>query len=346
MRVNGLIVLGISLADSMGVRVEKLFLSLKSYLFSTRLLPCKPDEQAVFKRFRLFFLLFLFLPLYLKAQPGLENKVKIRMNDPEVMVSVDRPDATKGETVTLTIAAIPEGYQAVVTAGKIFGEDESAWDLQLTAFSSGTAVFTFTMPEYAVYIDIKVEVKDSASQLYALTVETPGVAADQVSVTIEGGGVTGNASSGYRAEAGREVTVTLQTPLADRLTLTGTEAFAPDGSWRWVSLSGSRTATSLTFTMPAAAVTVRFSIWEDTTPPMPPIPPTANESAGLSGLSLCTVDGTVNIVSDRDYEAFVYTFGGRTVRRLRLVAGSEQQFTLPHGAYILRAGNRTVKFHL
>lgn len=197
--------------------------------------------------------------------------------------------------------------------------------------------------------------------------------AGKVSVKVEVGGATVDASSGYQAEVGKKVTVTLQTPLAAKLTLKKTEAFAPDGSWRWVGLSGSPAVTTLTFTMPSAAVTIRFTIEEDTTidPPVnpddptdpdepdnpdnpnipdepvdPDNPATANDPVALPGLHIQTSAGMLRLNSDSPCRATVYTFGGRRVAVFRLETGVEQQQALPRGAYILRSGSHGIKFTL
>ena len=445
MKVNKLLFLKITSSDLSESGTNKLYLPLKSYPRSTCEIPRMPDKQSLSNVFRLIFLLFLVLPLNLSAQPGLNNRVNSRVNDSEVTVKVDKPSAPTGETVTITLEGIPEGKKATVTVGEAFGQSDVS-----VSEDSDAGTYTFTMPDYAVYINVKIEAINTTIQSYPLTIETPGVADGKVTVTVEGSGVTGDAASGYRAEAGKEVTVTLKTPLADKLKLTKTEAFAPDGSWRWADLTGNLTATTLTFMMPATAVTVRFALEEDTTPDIPDVPDvpdvpdtpdipdvpdvpetvyytvtlprlegavtdpaagnhqvesddhfifyllldaaydqsvpvvttgdgetltprvsdgayivknvrsdmeisidgirrnaaTANEAVGLSGWRLRTAGGMVSIVSDCDCEATVYTFGGRAVRRLHLTGGSEQQFTLPRGAYLLCAGKRILKFHL
>lgn len=433
MKVNKLLFLKITSGDCPKSEANKLFLRLKSYPCSTSWIPRMPDKQTLNKVIRLVFLLLLILPLDLSAQPGLNNTIKIRVNDPAVTVDVDKPSAKEGEAVTLTLEGVSEGKEATVTVGREFGQsDVSVSDGSL----SGT--YIFTMPDYAVYIDVKVEATNVDILSYPLTVETPGAAAGKVSVTVTADGVTGDASTGYRAEAGQEMTVTLKTPLPTTFTLKKTEAFAPNGSWRWTDLSGNQTVTSLTFTMPATAVTVRFTMEEDTTPDVPDVPDTpdvpevvyyavtlprvegaatdpaagnhpvesgnsftfyvlldaiydqsvpvittsdgqtitprvsdgayivenvrddveifidgirkneatTNHTIGLPGLRLRAADGTVGIVSDCGCEATVYTFSGRVVYRLHLTGGSEQQFTLPRGAYILCAGKHTVKFNL
>lgn len=300
----------------------------------------------------LVLLLFLLLPLNLKAQPGLDNVIKIRVNDPAVTATVDNQSPKKGDNVTLTLQDIPEGKTATVTVGDRFGGTE----VNVTPNTGST--YTFDMPDHSVYIDVNIESSPSSSS-FPFTVETPGVAAGKVSVKVEVGGATVNAPSGYQAEADQQVTVILQTPLAAKLTLKKTEAFAPDGSWRWVGLSGSSAVTTLTFTMPSAAVTIRFSIEEDTTtdPPVGPVDPpvnpgdpddpaTANEPVALPGLHIQTSAGMLRLNSDSPCRATVYTFGGRRVAVFRLETGVEQQQALPRGAYILHSGSHGIKFTL
>lgn len=236
------------------------------------------------------------------------------------------------------------------------------------------------MPDHPVYIDVKIESSTTSSSLFPFTVETSGVAAGKVSVEVEVDGATVNASSGYQAEAGKQVTVTLQTPLAAKLRLKKTEAFALDGSWRWVGLSGSSAVMTLTFTMPSTTVTIRFTIEEDTTidPPVGPVDPpvnpgdptdpdepdnpdnpnipdepvdpddpaTANEPVALPGLHIQTSAGMLRLNSDSPCRATVYTFGGRRVAVFRLETGVEQQQALPRGAYILHSGSHGIKFTL
>lgn len=267
MKVNKLLFLKITSSDLSESGTNKLYLPLKSYPRSTCEIPRMPDKQFLSNVFRLIFLLFLVLPLNLSAQPGLNNRVNSRINDSEVTVKVDKPSAPAGETVTITLEGIPEGKKAAVTVGKAFGQSDVS-----VSEDSNDGTYTFTMPDYVVYIDVAVQPVSTTPASYPLTIETPGVADGKVTVTVEGPGVTGDAASGYLAEAGKEVTVTLETPLPDKLKLTKTEAFAPDGSWRWADLSGSLTATALTFIMPATAVTVRFALEEDTTPDIPDTP--------------------------------------------------------------------------
>lgn len=209
-----------------------------------------------------FILLILSVSFHVFADPGFINKVYIRTNTGLVTASVDKSDAANNETVTLTVTDIPNGYEVIVTASKAIGSDEGKLNLSNGVSSvPGTTVFTFTMPDYTVYIDIQVEPEKSSSlQEYSITVETLGVLPGQTSFTIEGDGIKGDALSGYRIEAGKTVTVTLTILSTAMLKLTKTEAFAPDGSWRWVDLSGNGGVMNLTFTMPSAAVVVRFTL--------------------------------------------------------------------------------------
>lgn len=118
--------------------------------------------------------------------------------------------------------------------------------------------------------------------------------------------------------------------------------------------------------MPSTAVTVRFTIHEDTTPdpPVGPVDPpvnppdepdipvdpddpaTAVDPIALPGLHIRTSAGTLHLIADYPDQATIYTFGGRMVAALRLETGVERQQVLPRGAYILRYGNRSIKFTL
>lgn len=373
MNLNELIHFCLALDSQTAIMTNKLFFLLKCHLNSTCILPLKSYNRMVNRMIPLVLLLFLLLPLNLKAQPGLDNAIKIRVNDPAVTATVDNQSPKKGDNVTLTLQDIPEGKTATVTVGDTFGGTE----VNVTPNTGST--YTFDMPDHSVYIDVNIESSPSSSS-FPFTVETPGVAAGKVSVKVEVDGTTVNAPSGYQAEADQQVTVTLQTPLATKLTLKKTEAFAPDGSWRWVGLSGNPAVTTLTFTMPSAAVTIRFTIEEDTTidPPVGPVDPpvnpddptdpdepdnpdtpnipdepvdpdnpaTANEPVALPGLHIQTSAGMLRLNSDSPCQATVYTFGGRRVAVFRLETGVEQQQALPRGAYILCSGNRSFKFTL
>ena len=322
-------------------------------------------------------LLFLILPLYLNAQSGLGTRITTRVNNPAVTVNVDNLSAQSGAIVTFTLQGVPDGKIAVVKVINTTSNEE------VSVSPKATNTYTITMPADPVYIDVDIQSSTTApAAFYPLTVETAGVAAGKVSVDVKVNDVTINAPSDYQAEAGREVTVTLQTPLAPELTLTKTEAFAPDGSWRWTGLSGNAAVTTLTFTMPATAVTVRFTIYEDTTidPPVGPVDPddpavnppvepddpvdpdpdpdepdipvepddpaTAVDPIALPGLHIRTSAGTLRLIADYPGQATIYTFSGQRVAALRLETGVERQQALPRGVYILRSGNRSIKFTL
>lgn len=369
MNVNGLIHFCLASDSHMAMKANKPFLLSKSHRFSTCILLRMPGNKVNDRLISLALLLFLLLPLNLKAQPGLDNAINIRVNDPAVTVTLDNQSPKQGETVTVTLQNLPEGKVATVTAGRTFGDGDAG--LTFSGGSSPETTYTFTMPNYQVYINVDVQSSSTVSS--PLTIETPGVASGKVSVKVEVDGVTVNGSPGYQAEAGKEVTVTLQTPLAPKLTLTKTEAFAPDGSWRWTDLSGNAAVTTLTFIMPSTAVTVRFTIHEDTTPdpPVGPVDPpvepddpvdpdpdepdipvdpddpaTAVDPIALPGLHIRTSAGTLCLIADYPDQATIYTFGGRMVAALRLETGVERQQVLPRGAYILRYGNRSIKFTL
>lgn len=367
MNVNGLIHFCLASDSHTAMKANKPFLLSKSHHFSTCILLRMPGNKVNDRLISLALLLFLLLPLNLKAQPGLDNAINIRVNDPAVTVTLDNQSPKQGDEVTITLLGIPAGKTATVTVGSTFGGTE----VNLSNGPTLETTYTFTMPNYPVYINVDVQSSSTVSS--PLTIETPGVASGKVSVKVEVDGVTVNGSPGYQAEAGKEVTVTLQTPLAPKLTLTKTEAFAPDGSWRWTDLSGNAAVTTLTFIMPSTAVTVRFTIHEDTTPdpPVGPVDPpvepddpvdpdpvepdipvdpddpaTAVDPIALPGLHIRTSAGTLCLITDYPDQATIYTFGGRMVAALRLETGVERQQVLPRGAYILRYGNRSIKFTL
>lgn len=353
----------------MAMRANKPFFPLKSHPLSTCILLWTPDNKVVDWLIPLVTLLFLLLPLNLKAQLVLDNSINIRVNDPAVTVAVDNQSPLQGDEVTVTLKDVPAGKTADVTVGKAFGGTE------VTVGKDASGTYTFTMPDYPVYINVTIQSSVTSPSSYLLTVETAGVAAGKVSFEVTGSNISGDASAGWQAEAGREVAVTLQTPPASKLTLTKTEAFAPDGSWRWTSLSGNAAVTTLTFTMPSTAVTVRFTIHEDTSidPPVGPVnppvepddpiypdpdpdepdipvepddPATAVDPMAFPGLHIRTSAGTLRLIADYSGQATIYTFGGRMVAALRLETGVERQQALPRGAYILHSGNRSIKFTL
>lgn len=371
MNVNELIHFCLASDSHTAMRAKKPFLPSKNPRLSTCILLWMPDNKVTDRLIPLIFLLFLMLPLNLNAQPGLDNAINIRVNDPAVTVTVDNQSPKQGDQVTLTLQGVPEGKTATVTAGNTFGGTE----VSVSEGSTPGTTYIFTMPDYPVYINVDIQSSATSPSSYPLTVETAGVAAGKVSVAVTGSNISGDASAGRQAEAGKKVTITLQTPLAPKLTLTKTEAFASDGSWRWTGLSGNAAVTTLTFTMPSTAVTVRFTIHEDTTPdpPVGPVDPpvepddpvdpdpdpdepdipvdpddpaTAVDPIALPGLHIRTSAGTLRLIADYPGQATIYTFGGRMVAVFRLETGVEQQQALPRGAYILHSGNRSIKFTL
>lgn len=243
--------------EGLCVKIE--FLSLKCSLISTEFIPLVFLKHAVSSSVWKIFLLFILLPFYLQALPGAESRVKIRQNDAAVTVKVDKPMANKGEEVLITLEGIPNDKKATVTVGKAFGQD----DITISN-AENPDTYTFTMPDYAVYIDVNIQPLSADPFAYPLTIETPGVTDGKVQVAVTGDGVTGDATAGYQAEAGTAVIVTLKMPLAAKLTLTKTEAFALDGSWRWTGLSGSSVVSTLAFDMPSTAIIIRFTIHKDT----------------------------------------------------------------------------------
>nr|WP_129735166.1 hypothetical protein [Parabacteroides goldsteinii] len=432
--------IGLACSGFEGLEVKEALQASERYPVSTGFLQgifLKKTENRSVSPFRLS-VLFLFMSLFLslKAQSGFTGRFQIRVNDPAVDVTVDKPRATSGETVTITLTGMSTGQTASVKAGTTYGDNS------LSPTPGANNAYTFTMPDYTVYIDVDIQQSAPGGDAsYEIVVATPGVAEGRVRVTVSGEGVSGDASGNYLAKAGKEVTVTLQTPLADRLSLTKTEAYASDGSWRWVDLSGGIAVPTLTFTMPAAPVIVSFSIHE--APPVDPDRPdypdypyypetvyrlvtlpevegaTTDPVAGdyevenwgcftfrllvdkaysrskpvvttsrgetlkpladsvtylvkyiradldiridslrrndatanaapvqLPLLHVTTAGGTLFVESDRPCDMAVYTFGGQQVAGTRLSGNSRQSFTLPRGAYILRAGTQCIKFNL
>ena len=246
---------------------KNMFFPSKIYSISTWL----TSSISLYSRIiTLLFVLFLSIPAYLNAQPGLEGTVQIRVNDPSVAVKVDNPTARLGETVTITLDGLTAGKTATVTAGKSFDEND-------VTLNQGTEenTYTFTMPNYPVYIDVKIE-SGSDPAFYPLRIETPGVSSGKVTITVVGTEDDDVISSDsyYEAKAGTQVTATLQTPLANRLSLLSIRAYAPDGSWQFIPLiaSGGTVQNSITFTMPATEVVVRFAIHEQALPDPDPTP--------------------------------------------------------------------------
>lgn len=414
-------------------------LPLKYPLISTVLIPMAFLKHTVSSYVWKILLLFILFPFYLQALPGADNRVKIRQNDPAVTVAVDKPMANKGETVTITLSGIPSDKKAVVTVGKAFGQSDIAIS------ETGTPdTYTFPMPDHAVYVNVDVQPLSADPLSYPLVIETPGATSHEIQVKVIGVGVAGSATAGYQVEAGTAVTVTLQTPLAAKLTLTKTDAFALDGSWRWAGLAGSEAISTLTFDMPLTAVTVRFTIHKDMNPDNPDNPDepdtpggggtspsvhytvtlprvegvvtdpvagdymveawssftfrlllekaydqskpivknsrgetlrpaidkityridyvrgdqtvfiegihknmvTANDPLTLPGLRICTADGILSLATDRTRRAVVYTFGGQLVKSVDLPAGTESNFPLSHGVYILRVDNESIKIRM
>ncbi len=72
---------------------ENVFLPLKSDRISTGEIPCM---SLINKVMRFVLMLFVALPLTLKAQLELEGTVQTRVNDPAVTVTVDRSSIKAG----------------------------------------------------------------------------------------------------------------------------------------------------------------------------------------------------------------------------------------------------------
>lgn len=344
-------------------------LILKQRVFDTVFLPYFIGKVAVNKA---VLIILLFIPFYLSAQSGLSNTVQSRVNDPAVTVTVDNPTAQQGETVTITILGVPVGKKAVVKAGNAF--DDSS--LSVTTVTESEA-YSFTMPDYPVYIDVDIQPISANPTTYTLTLETPGVSSGDVTIQLEGqngGDVEFDAASGYLVKTGAKITATLQTPLSSSITLLSIRGYAPGGDWQATPLVPADGAIpmAISFTMPAADIVLQFTFHKQSAPdpgpgpgpspepepdpkpepdpapepdPDPDVPPVANEVAPVAGISLHASGGVLLIRSDRAEIAHIYRFDGALVRSLRLSAG-EQTVSLPRRPYIVRVGNECFKIGL
>lgn len=352
-----------------GLNAVNAVLILKQRVFDTVFLPYFIGKVAVNKA---VLIILLFIPFYLSAQSGLSNSVQSRVNDPAVTVTVDNPTAQQGKTVTITLTGVPAGKKAVVKAGNAFGLDQ----INLSITTSPNS-YTFTMPDYPVFIDVDIQPASTDPTTYTLTLETPGVSSGDVTIQLEGqnrGDVYFDAASGYQVKTGAKVTATLQTPLSSRITLLSIRGYAPGGDWQATPLVPADGAipTAISFTMPAADIVLQFTFHKQSAPdpgpgpgpgpspepepepepdpapdpdPEPDVPPVANEVAPVAGISLHASGGVLLIRSDRAEVAHIYTFDGALVRSLRLSAG-EQTVSLPRRHYIVRVGNECFKIGL
>lgn len=242
------------------------------------------------------------------ADPGFVSRIQIRTNNEAVTATVDKPNAPVGETVTLTISDIPAGYKATPTAESSSGGSE----VTLTPGTppSGNSTYTFTMPADPVYIDIKIEPDDTFSSEYTLTVETPGITAGKVNYTVTVGSIS---LTDDKVTAGQAVVVKLNLPAGGNFEHTATEVLAPDGSWLWADLSGSKNPATVSFNMPETNVVVRFHIEEKETPPTPPTPPgpddpdtPGEEETTYYTVTLPAVEGATTNPAAGDYRVESY----------------------------------------
>ncbi len=239
-------------------------------LFSTHVILVMFSKLLTSSVLRLLSLFLICSIPILKAQSTLQGTVQTRVNDPAVTVTVDNPSAKKGDQVTVQLKGLEAGKSATVTAGRTFGGTE-------VGVSINGEEYTFTMPDHPVYVDVKIQAVSGGNPgSYPLTVETPGVSAGKVTVTVTtkaDGNLTPSGSS-YNVKTGAQVTARLQTPLASRLSLLSIRGYAPDGSWQLTPLVGTdgEEPTEVTFTMPSKAVVLRFTIHEETTPDPGPGP--------------------------------------------------------------------------
>lgn len=361
MKHKGLLFLQVTSDDYTGLCIENTFLPLKSYLFSTRK---ASSISFIDKIISLIFMLVVAFPLVLNAQPGLQGAVHSRVNDPTVTVKVDKPLAKQGDLVTITLEGKTEGKTVEVKVGNTFGNQDIVVN---TNTVQGNLTYTFNMPDYSVYIDVVIQPSVSGDVSYALSIETPGVSAGKVKISVTGekdGDVTASADS-YLVKVGAKVTATLQTSLSPGLYLLSVRGYAPDGSWQVTPLVGTdgKVPSEIIFTMPAAEVVLCFSFDQQSIPdPGPdPIPdpdpdpspdpdpdptpdPVANEKVATATTSFCLrrSGNILYICNDRSGTACIYTFGGSLVRTVNVAAG-EQPLSLPRGMYIVRMGEESRK---
>ena len=280
---------------------KNMFFPSKIYSISTWL----TSSISLYSRIiTLLFVLFLSIPAYLNAQPGLEGTVQIRVNDPSVTVTVNKSTARPGDEVTITLKGLTDTKTAKVTVGKSFGGDE-------VEFQNGEGnTYTFEMPNYPVYIDVEVLSSSGTDVFYPLRIETPGVSSGKVTITVAGTQEGDVISSGsyYEVKEGTQVTATLKTPLASRLSLLSIRAYAPDGTWQSIPLiaTGGTVPNSITFTMPATEVVIRFTIHEQALPDPSPDPTPVYYDITLPAVQGAVTDPVAGTYSVEAWNSFKF----------------------------------------
>ena len=166
------------------------------------------------------------------------------------------------------------------------------------------------MPNYPVYIDVEVLSSSGTDVFYPLRIETPGVSSGKVTITVAGTQEGDVISSGsyYEVKEGTQVTATLKTPLASRLSLLSIRAYAPDGTWQSIPLiaTGGTVPNSITFTMPATEVVIRFTIHEQALPDPSPDPTPVYYDITLPAVQGAVTDPVAGTYSVEAWNSFKF----------------------------------------
>lgn len=314
----------------------------------------------------LFFICFLLTGFMtsLHAQEMIENNLHIRSNDPTVTINKNgNTNPQKGDEITITLNGLPATKKAVVKAGRSFGNG----DLQEWEIESQNNSFTFTMPDYKLFIDIDVKYI-TIPTTYTLSIETTGLSSATVPVTVTGTDITG-ANSPYQVKPTTEVTASLPASLPNRVSLLAVEGRSTDGSWFMNSVNNDGSySNQIIFNMPEKDVMLRFVFKEEAAPGPGPSPgpnpspdpdepvnpdepdqpdpgPVANEPISGGGIHLRRSEGILHISTDSPATAHIYTFAGQLVQTVSL-AGGEQAISLPRRPYIVRVGGQSFKVSL
>lgn len=320
----------------------------------------------------LFFITFLLTGFMtsLHAQEMIENNLHIRSNDPTVTVNITNKNGNtnpqNGDEITITLSGLPATKKAVVKAGRSFGnKDFNEWEIESQSNS-----FTFTMPDYKLFIDIDVKYI-TIPTTYSLSIETTGLSSATVPVTVTGNDITG-ANSLYQVNPTTEVTASLPVSLPNRVSLLAVEGRSTDGSWFMNSVNNDGSySNQIIFNMPEKDVILRFVFKEEAAPGPGPGPgpnpspgpddpdepvnpdepdepdpgPVANEPISGGGIHLRGSEGMLHISTDSPASAHIYTFAGQLVQTVSL-AGGEQAISLPRRPYIVRVGGQSFKVSL
>lgn len=288
------------------------------------------------------------------AQGILETNIQIRSNDPTVTISVTNNNGSanpqSGDQITVTLNGLPATKKATVNAGKSFGgTDLNSWDTQ----SSGNS-FTFTMPDYKLFIDINVQYI-TTPEAYALTVETKGLSSAKVAVTVTAADMVG--ANPYQVKPGIKVTTSLSASLPSRVSLLGIEGSATDGSWflNPVIPEGGSYPDRITFNMPSTDVILRFIFKEDA-PPGPDPTPDPDPVPVYYDVTIPSVEGVVTdpvagsyrveawnnfrfyLTLDKDYD--------RSVPVVTTDRGDELTPRASDSAYVVRSVRQDIAVHI